>query len=218
MQLLHRRLHFRSSPASPADYIAYYKFDDGSGTNANDSSANNYDGTLVNTPTWSNSVPAAITFANPYCLLFDGTNRRVSLPTFSGGTTFSISCWIKISSLTWSYIIDASAGRWVLGISDASPQGICIYDGSWHTGTATVADGNWHNVIAIANTGGKTYTYIDGVKDMDITATSKELSGTKAVGSKYDGTEAYWTGPIDDLRIYSRALTASEIALIAGGY
>ena len=37
--------------------LGYWKFDDGVGETAVDSSGKEYNGTLVNTPTWSTDVP-----------------------------------------------------------------------------------------------------------------------------------------------------------------
>ena len=40
-----------------SNLVAYYKFDEGSGTVAFDGSSRNNNATLVNTPTWSSQVP-----------------------------------------------------------------------------------------------------------------------------------------------------------------
>jgi len=51
--------------------LGYWKFDEGSGTQAQDASGNNYHGTLVNGPVWRyDDVPAGIKFSNPYALQF----------------------------------------------------------------------------------------------------------------------------------------------------
>lgn len=62
----------------PAGYYMYYKFDEGTGTNANDESANNLDGTLTNGATWGNGKHGAgVTIA-------DNTTQYVAIPYGSG--------------------------------------------------------------------------------------------------------------------------------------
>ncbi len=48
---------YRGVEISDDGLVGHWKFDEGSGSNAFDSSGNNNDGTLVNDPTWSSDVP-----------------------------------------------------------------------------------------------------------------------------------------------------------------
>lgn len=66
----------------PAGYHLWLKFDDGSGTNANDESANNLDCTLTNTPTWttgkSGGAMAVASGTQQYCALAWGSGVNPS--------------------------------------------------------------------------------------------------------------------------------------------
>src|SRR5690606_14012165 len=84
----------------------------------------------------------------------------------------------------------------------------------------SMSDLNWHH-IAITRTGDKASLYIDGKKiGDDITVNPKVLniaSGGFILGQDQDcvggcfQTEQNWNGEVDELLIYDRALSASEI-------
>ena len=50
-------LYHECLEGSEVGLLAYYDFNDGSGTTLSDKSINGYDGTLVNSPVWSSDVP-----------------------------------------------------------------------------------------------------------------------------------------------------------------
>ena len=85
-------------------------------------------------------------------------------------------------------------------------------------GTSALAAGGWHHVAVTLN--GATGTlYVDGVnvgsnnamtlKPSDMGSTTQNWIGR----SQY--SDPYLNGRVDDFRIYTRALTASEIAVLA---
>ncbi|HIJ69882.1 MAG TPA: LamG domain-containing protein, partial [Planctomycetes bacterium] len=85
-------------------------------------------------------------------------------------------------------------------------------------------DGTWHHVAAVLPMGyidvADVELYVDGVKMTD-TASSGQTIETGGIldvkiGILDDGQNRYFNGLIDDVRIYNRALDASEIATLAG--
>src|SRR4029453_19442437 len=60
---------------TPTGLVAYWKFDEGSGTTVSDSSANGNTGTLVNGPLWT-----AGRVGN--ALFFDGIDDNITVPGF----------------------------------------------------------------------------------------------------------------------------------------
>ncbi|MHC4325403.1 MAG: LamG domain-containing protein, partial [Planctomycetota bacterium] len=79
---------------------------------------------------------------------------------------------------------------------------------------ATYTDTDWHHVVGVIsnNTG---YLYVDGVKQTEETACGLVDTGDFAyIGRHYSNgnDDRYWTGTIDDFRIYYRALSAAEIS------
>ena len=87
--------------------VAFYDFEEGSGTTANDLSTNNYNGTITNA-TYSTDVPAAI--GSNYSLAFDGSGDRVTAmlgSEISGNHSFLVSFWVK-------YTPNAAARQWLM--------------------------------------------------------------------------------------------------------
>jgi hypothetical protein len=199
--------------------IGWWKLDDGSGTAAKDSSRafGGNDGKLVGDPKWVKGRKGG-------ALRFDG-NQYVSLgDIFQGGyTEISIACWVKHSRSQWQNIVERSAWD--------NPDGIGLmmdYNGTsvtfGHYGIVgasskvNVQDNQWHHVVGTMRQNGFDYIYsiyVDG--KLDNTATnSVGLAPTGhgwAIGARYDGTWTY-RGLVDDVRIYDRALSDSEIQAI----
>src|SRR3989338_10242546 len=80
--------------AQPTDYVAYWALDEGTGTTANDSSGNEYNGTI--------SVASWTTGKSNGALLFDGSNDFVEVSSTLGitGYPFSYSLWFKTTTTT----------------------------------------------------------------------------------------------------------------------
>ena len=74
-------------------------------------------------------------------------------------------------------------------------------------------DTDWHHVVGVVDndTG---YLYVDGGKQAQEAAVEFVETGSYAyIGKHYNnGSDRYWIGAIDDVRIYYRALSAAEIA------
>ena len=79
----------------------YWKLDDGSGATAVDSSANGYDGTLINSPTWSSDTPSTH-FNNTNSLSFDRADSDyVAIPDTTEVDSLqqlSLSTWVNLAS------------------------------------------------------------------------------------------------------------------------
>ena len=100
--------------------------------------------------------------------------------------------------------------------------------GGYVSGTTIVADGNWHHVAAVLNsdgtpTVGEVQLYVDGrletvtstnPSQAIITSTAENvLIGTRHESGSYYN---YYTGGLDDIRIYDRPLSQKEIQGLAG--
>lgn len=89
--------------------LALYHFDEGTGTAVNDSSPNNFDGTLTGTPTWAAEGTrwnyTAETFAAGAALQLNGTSQYMSVPTLftkAPGTFTIVTHVIKHSTANYS--------------------------------------------------------------------------------------------------------------------
>lgn len=137
-----------------------------------------------------------------------------------GGTVASILCWIRIetdrndSSDPW--IVTASAGgagstRALLG-TDASGTQMDLYDSAFDpmTGPAMVV-GTWYATAAVMN--GTSWTFYYGTNPAALSSVSETQNQVSAPGSLVLSLSAEWFhGDIANLKVFTRALSASDVA------
>ena len=212
-----------SAEASATLPIAQLKFNETSGTTAADATGSGWNGTLVGGPLWA-------TGKSGNAVDLDGTGDYVSLPAgvVASSTTSTVAAWVNLDAVSnWMRIFDFGSGtstymfltpknaangkiRFAIKNNGSSEQVI--------DGTSALAAGGWHHVAVTLN--GATGTlYVDGVnvgsnnamtlKPSDMGSTTQNWIGR----SQY--SDPYLNGRVDDFRIYTRALTASEIAVLA---
>jgi len=210
--------------AADPDLIGYWKFDETSGTTAQDATGNGNDGTLNGDPQW---VAGKLGGA----LEFDGEGDYVDIgndPIFNITEQITVACWIKVSQFTdsWQAIFTMGDDSWRLQRQTTTDNlcwactGVTGTPGDWWLyGDVNVNDGEWHHAAGVYD-GSKYYLYVDG--DLDA---SKDTSGTMSISSYpvFIGANAQQSGRefdglIDDVRIYKRALMDTEIlGVISGG-
>ncbi|MEM7252470.1 MAG: LamG-like jellyroll fold domain-containing protein, partial [Pseudomonadota bacterium] len=202
-----------------SNLIAHYQFDEGSGTTATDAAGGDNNGTLVGIP----SPPAHTTGVLNGALDFTGNDEYVQVSHSAnldlGANDFTVSFWINtsqnpIGSARILGKLDATAG-FVMYMDGAGQINALLDDGTnFQTGTgAAINDGAWHHV-ALVRDGASAALYYDGALEQsfslgvvgDIGNTDDLLIGVSTgVTSEFDGV-------LDDVRLYDRALTASDIA------
>jgi hypothetical protein len=208
------------------DLQLYLKLDETSGTTVQDSSVYQRDGSLVNTPTWSSGH-----LGN--ALSFDGVDDYVQVAGYKGisGTASRTCCaWIQTSDTTgYNDIIGwgntASGQRWLLTITPDGLLQMAVFDG-YQRGTTALHDGQWHHVAAVLTDDGSPDTsevklYIDGIAESGYTTLSRSINTGGAADVQiglynYNETGRYFAGQIDEVRIYSAALSEQEIQAIIG--
>jgi hypothetical protein len=151
-----------------------------------------------------------------YALDFDGVDDHVVCPTISIARSLSISAWINLRSTSAVVIIEKrpTNGQWILLVQ----------------GSELILRGGSAAQISVAFTTANKWVHICGTI-LDTTATlsvdgnqvqtgtvAAILNGTQAItiGKYMDfGGGNFLNGQIDDLRLYSRILSAQEIRLLA---
>jgi hypothetical protein len=153
-------------------------------------------------------------------LNFDGVDDRVELSNesnFDFTSTFSIEAWIRVTSFTqeWQTVISKGAeGPRIhrFGVSDFIAFGTGPANDL--VSTVSVNDGNWHHIAATCNNGFKSL-YVDGVlQGTQIVGTPLVTNNDNVrIGSQINGysTLRAFHGDIDEVRIWNKALTASDI-------
>jgi hypothetical protein len=205
--------------------FAFWKLDEGSGTTAADS-AGSATGQLRNGAAWT-------TGRLGNAVSFDGTDDFIALPNLDvSGSTLTLSAWVKntafpnnIDQRFISKSTDAAeqSHYWLLSHSNAQGQNrlrFRLRTGT-HTTTLIASSGElplnqWYHAAATYD-GANMRLYLNGA--LVGTASKTGTIATNAnvpvnIARSPDGTN-YLRGTIDDVRIYRRALSASEIAALA---
>ncbi len=204
------------------DLVAYWPFDEGAGTVANDLSQNGYDGTLVGGTSWTDGIYGS-------ALQFNGSDAYVETgQTFLNALNgFTLAGWVSASNVG-SY---AS----LFGQNDLVEFGFTSENGgqlgTWMVGNDWAFIGadypftypSWHHVV-LAGDASRVVIYIDGQE-----AASDEggmVSGSSGfpfkIGAGVFNTDGDpFLGEIDDVWLFSRALNQEEIQSLmpaSGGY
>ena len=163
--------------------------------------------------------PAATPGALGY--LFDGVDDYVN-----AGNAASLNITNAITISAWVFKKNNSITGHVLGKRTAT-TGYFLYDASETTMIFTVKIGgvsksattnsqtflnNWNHVVGVYN-GSNVIIYVNGIKQTlmsSITGNIDSNTNSLFVGS-YDGTVQFFDGSIDEVRIFNRALNATEI-------
>lgn len=197
------------------------------GTQLLDLSGQNNNGTLTNMDVATSWVQSG----GKGALSFDRVNDQIPT-TCPGITTSSRSCsvWFNTSIvlanaqysplLKWgtaaTFPADIGKGFTVAFGNDANfgSTGIGISQYGDAIGVTGFNDGRWH--FGYFESIGSVYSiYIDGVFRASKTMTTNATAGTVVIGQDLGN---FYSGQLDDVRVYNRALTADEIVkLYAGG-
>jgi hypothetical protein len=203
--------------------VGYWKLDDGSGTSALDSSANNNTGTLVNSPTW------AAGYYNG-ALTFNGTTQYVSIPSSANydSTTGTWAGWFKTAQTPASSFL--IMGRHDASASENGITVVLLSSGALFatiktnnvtsvmdiSGGSGLNDGKWHHWAFTFNGTSPASLYLDGVQVNTVTPNSSWSFNSQSVrlGIPMDSYWGDFSGSLDDIRIYNRVLSAAEVATL----
>ena len=207
--------------------VGYWNFDEASGAVANDTSGNANNGTFTGTGiTHSTVLPPTSCFVNTHSVAFDGSGGYVSVAdnaSMDPASQISISFWMNPSTVTNGYQhivfkqgpVVTSYGVWLNGNhvymedNDNSVRGM--------NSNAAVTAGAWH-YITVTYDGTTQKLYIDGVLDNSQSIPGITLTYTNSPVKIGNGDyNNPFAGYVDDLRIYDRALTQSEVTDLATG-
>lgn len=198
-----------SKPANNLGLQLYYSFDEGTSTKATDFSGRGRTGTLVNMAAPATAISGWGNGKLGKALNFDGSNDSVSFTGFTVGTTHTLSVWIKpTTSGDYQGIFTDSSGFNGLFFRGVNNK-LTYYFGGDRESTGTVQVGVWTHVAVVSN--GTTFTfYINGVNDGSSLAVVTSYTPIN-VGSALPFVSEEFNGSIDEVRLYDRALTATEV-------
>lgn len=202
------------------------QFDEVSGTIAYDSSQYGNDGTINGASRWVNQN-------NERALSFDGENDYIdcgSDQSLNLNLDFTIAAWIKLPeepqdpalmAVCWGE--DVSGKRRSLFIwNSGAGTNYYVYFSGYGTpsnlgGTTDISDNQWHHAVVTVSSNNIAKIYVDGIEENSgsITLSTFSFSGVYIGSSPLgDGFPEYFSGIIDDVRIYNRVLSITEIQSI----
>jgi hypothetical protein len=201
------------------DLIAYWPFEEGSGTVTNDASGNNHNGTL------GGSTYSTDKKVGNYSMNFEGVNDYVDAGNIDLGSQFTISFWGKTTD---------SYGFFITNKSDGNSNGFAVRFNEnyiiFHSRNGSVSDesrgggvyinhNQWFHCAVVANrTAGIANIYINGTEattfDSSI-CTDFITNQTINLGKMINSGQDRLYGKMDEVRIYNRCLGSSEIAYLA---
>ncbi|MDQ6966022.1 MAG: LamG domain-containing protein, partial [Mariprofundaceae bacterium] len=198
----------------------YWTFDEGVGIVANDVSGNGNTGTILNGATYG---PGYLNTG----LYFDGINDNVEIPdaVSLNPSAITISAFVQVDALTGDivsqdgeafdrqYRINIFGGHFRAHVGTTT--GFWVFDGA-----TSIIVGSQHHV-AMTYDGSTLKLFVDGVLDGSMPVTGNLISTPQPVriggGAPIGQSQLYYTGGIDEVKLYKRALAACEVERLAGG-
>ena len=209
------------TPVEPdtASLVAYYEFE---GT-TNDSSGNGRHGTAVGDPAFvAGKIGQAISF--------DGIGDYVEITGYKGilgPSAVTVTAWINTISTETGAIVGwgpNTAGQ-RFGFRINANRLRLEHQGGNIQGDTNVNDGGWHHVaVTVQESATISYPevvlYLNGIDDTrpstDPDAFALVAGEDVRIGSRPSNDDRFFTGQIDDVRIYDYTLSDAEVAWLAG--
>jgi len=202
-----------------ADLVAHLSFDEGSGNVAYDTSGNGNDGTLNGDPQW-------VTGRVGGALDFDGNGDYVEIQRIVQDD-FSLAAWIKTdtaglslgnqgyqgSGLIWSDVAGV-ANDFILAVLGTKLSFFCGNPDTSVNSDTDIVTGQWVHVTATRSAQNEQISiYINGQHEKTITHSNSgpmNALDTIAIGGNVLDSR-YYTGLIDDVRLYDHVLSPVEV-------
>jgi Concanavalin A-like lectin/glucanases superfamily len=218
----------RVVPPRPLGLVAHWSFDEGAGIFAHDDSGNGYHGHLVG-GTWVSTGR----FGNALALT---PGDYVAVNAFQDATpAWTVSAWVRFSPReahgSWGAIVstELTGGGWLVYLEGDAPYELPRLNFEFvrpstnfaAVGCCSVLQSDvWYHVTAVADAFAGSVTIYDGTRPEATVGLATTLSPgdpTLFMGTwralESDPTVGGWfSGTIDDVSIFSRALDPSEIA------
>jgi len=201
------------------DLVLHFEFEENGGATATDSTVNGNDGSWSTAPTWSGD--AAVGSHSMDFELDAGSNAFVSVSDDASldiSGDFSVAFWYNATSVQAN--LTQLVGQYTTGdgffiYANANGDLHFLIDGSgglvnYQYVNGFVGDGNWHHVVA-TRSGNDFQMYVDGVAGSISTASLGTVTSNEPL--LIGGTSSSdYEGKLDEVRLYTRTLSASDIA------
>ncbi|MFZ5390966.1 MAG: LamG domain-containing protein, partial [Patescibacteria group bacterium] len=194
--------------------VNWWRLDEGQGSTAYNSITGGANGNISNA-TWTTSGKQS------KALSFNGTSSVVTIASPLGSTgpnQLTLSTWLKRTrTATQEYVVDSDGDESTIMILSNDKVRCNYWNGTasqYVDSNVTITDTNWHHVTCAFDYGNNIKVYIDGQLDNTNSAPSGVL-GNGALTNSYIGARGviagFFSGLIDEVKMYSYALTASDV-------
>ncbi|PWH10020.1 hypothetical protein DEJ39_08460, partial [Bacteroidetes bacterium SCGC AAA795-G10] len=199
----------------------------GSGNTWNDLSGNSYNGTLINSPSFTND--------NGGMINLNGSTQWIQLNSFAGvlsnNSSYTVSIWFKSTETNASgqvynnsiFSMHNSSGGNIFRIGAAPDASKGVYynfgvgapEGRASSGT-NLHDNQWHNIFISKDTGAQAQFYLDNnlvsTNNSNTDGTPFDDVGKVSIGQEFDNasTSDHFQGSIPVVIIYNNILSQSE--------
>lgn len=152
---------------------------------------------------------------------FNGSNAYISIPGTWGGastTAVTVSAWYRVAATSGDFqaIVAATDAAFIhMQVYSTGNNAVYINTGSILTTITPQTVGTWNHLV-MTSTSGVTAIYLNGVQQgSTLTTTFANITATSnlQIGRGYTNVR-YFNGSIDDVRIYSRALSVGEVTTL----
>jgi len=196
-------------------FIGWWKFDEGKGGIAYDSSGYGHDGIVNGNQLWvaSGAIGGA--------LELDGSDDFVDISDVAEhmiNNNFTVSAWIKTEQADDGNVFASNFGGSHDFIFGVDAGNVMVEDSTQTLYPPKIADNRWH-MITYVRDGAEAWIYVDGAfrgkDDADDDPAGDDLW---SIGQEWDSSPSdEYEGLVDDARFWIRPLSAEEVAAVFKG-
>ena len=197
--------------------VSRWEFDEGGGTIASDTAGTN-SGTLIGDTGWTTDTPDGSAAA----LVFDGDKDYVRVADNTSlhlAGELTLMAWVNETAPgQFAKVISRRTGYhfYFLGVDNGHPYGGIGEDASYSvTGKSLLMSQNrWNHLTMVFDDAiDRMFLHFDGTeRETALTRTLPYIPGvTITIGADFEGNQNFFDGDIDDVAVYNRVLTDSEI-------
>ncbi|MBP9667604.1 LamG domain-containing protein [Candidatus Saccharibacteria bacterium] len=199
----------------PNGLSAYYPIDEATGNVVYDRSASLNNGTRQAAPSWTSGKLNG-------ALSFNGSTQYVAMNDFDiSGSAITVSAWVyPTTAAQTSKVMSKQSGttdaQGSLGLTGGNASFEATTGGTYHIATAgsALALNTWSHITGVYD-GSNVLIYVNGTLANSTAGTGTLANnnlGWAAGRVSASGSSNYFTGSIDEVKVYSRALSAGQVA------
>ena len=153
---------------------------------------------------------------NIYSMAFDGASTKITFPTITLATNYTLSAWAKRSSTANMFLFGNSQtygyGAYFNGTSNLYFKESFLMTFNNAAIQTALARTDWVNWVFVKDTTtGTVSIYVDGVLAQSVSGSGMATINAIGGSGRPTGTQYIWNGNIDEVAIFDYALSARQI-------